>query len=313
MFKKLTHLTVILSIILSSGVYANEDLVGLESFGSDNQEQAITQIEKLSVFNRAEEIFKNPSRWWEKLEKEDKAMVTNVALISFIAVWGLAQWDYGSAGRIYFKNEGWFGKDTKYGGADKLGHLWSTYAYADALGALYRKWGYDAHEAAKLSALSSWVIQGLMEVFDGSSAAHGFAYEDMVMNTLGALASYMMQKHPELNGLIDLRIMYQTNVAPVGLFDDYTNMTYLAVLKLEGIKGIRNEFLKLLEIHVGYYTRGYDTPKEMGLEKTRDIYVGLGLNFAKLFRNSGHNKTATFLEYMQIPGTSMSVVGKQLN
>ncbi|MDT8273804.1 MAG: hypothetical protein RRA35_11510, partial [Desulfomonilia bacterium] len=37
-----------------------------------------------------------------------------------ILVWGLAQWDYGTT-TFLVKNEGWFGKDTKYGGADKLG------------------------------------------------------------------------------------------------------------------------------------------------------------------------------------------------
>lgn len=311
MFSK-TITTVVLSSLLTfnSVAWSSEDLAGLEEFSSESG-KAITQQEKLSVISKATEVFKDPSHWWGNLSKENKVMVTNVGLISLIAVFGLAQWDYGTSNRIYFKDERWFQQDTKYGGADKFGHYWSTYAYADALGALYRNWGYDADEAAKLSALSSWVVQGIMEVFDGSSAVHGFSYEDMVMNTLGAVTSYIMQKNPELDGLIDLRIMYETNTPMLGLFDDYTNMTYLAVLKLDGIKGISNEFLKLLEIHLGYYSRGYDV--EYKNEKTRSAYVGLSMNFTKLFREKGYGKTATFLEYMQIPKTSIQAVSHQFS
>lgn len=50
---------------------------------------------------------------------------TNIIGAGFIATWGTAFWNYFDSKPV-MRNEGWFGKDTKYGGADKLGHLYST-------------------------------------------------------------------------------------------------------------------------------------------------------------------------------------------
>ncbi|RWX50310.1 putative lipoprotein (DUF2279), partial [Candidatus Electrothrix marina] len=80
--------------------------------------------------------------WWDELPKEKKALYTNISAAAFITLYGMADWDYGSGG-FHFADEGWFEKDSKYGGADKAGHFWSTYAVADAFTGLYKHWGYD--------------------------------------------------------------------------------------------------------------------------------------------------------------------------
>ena len=235
--------------------------------------------------------------WWNTLPKEKKLLYTNAAAAVTIGVWGLIEWDYGSVGWKN-ANEGWFQKDTKYGGADKLGHFWSTYAFADALTGLYTSWGYDPIQANLYGVLSSWAVQAVMEVADGTSGSQGFSWEDMAANTAGALTSILMARHPELDRKIDFRVEYAFENRVNGIFDDYSNLYYSAALKLDGFDALENTFLKWVELHAGYYTRGYDDPDELN---TRSLYAGITLNFSRLLRQHGWNRTGKVLEYVQIP------------
>src|SRR5690606_32339301 len=107
---------------------------------------------------------------------------------------GIAKWDYFTTSPD-MQAEGWFGRNTDEGGADKVGHVWSTYAFADGLADLYEGWGYEPDQAAVNGALSSFAIMGFMELGD-SLSRYGFSYEDMIMNTLGAASSYLLYKYP---------------------------------------------------------------------------------------------------------------------
>lgn len=237
--------------------------------------------------------------WWSSQPKEHKLLYTNVIAASLIGIWGLNEWDYGSAD-WHSADEGWFESDSKYGGADKLGHFWATYAFSDALTGLYKHWGYDSKKANTYAALSAWTVQLFMEMADATSESQGFSGEDMVMNTVGALTSVLMERYPELDRKIDFRIEYVFNVDVNGIFDDYSNQYYSMVLKLDGFDTIENTMLKYLEFHAGYYTRGYDDDSE---EDQRSVYAGLSLNFSRMFKQNDWNKTGKTLEYLQIPYT----------
>lgn len=237
--------------------------------------------------------------WWSSQPKEKKLLYTNVIAASLIGIWGLSEWDYGSAD-FHSGDEGWFEQDSKYGGADKLGHFWATYAFSDALTGLYKHWGYDSRKASTYAALSAWGVQAFMELADATSETQGFSWEDMVMNTLGALTSVMMERYPALDDKIDFRVEYVFNEEVNGIFDDYDNHFYSMVLKLEGFDSIENTFLKYLEFHAGYYTRGYDNEEE---DNERNLYAGVSLNFSRFFRENGWKKTGKTLEYIQPPYT----------
>ena len=237
--------------------------------------------------------------WWSRQSKSEKMLYTNVTAAAAIGIWGLATWDYGSAG-FTMGHEKWFGHDTKYGGADKCGHFWSTYTFADALTGLYTNWGYAPEKANIYAALSSWTVQFAMELGDATSVSQGFSWEDMTMNTLGALTSVLMQRYPELDRKIDFRVEYVFNVPVHGIFDDYSNQFYSVVLKLDGFNAIENTFLKYVELSAGYYTRGYGEPDE---EKTRSLFAGIGFNFSRLLNQQGWEKTGKILEYIQLPYT----------
>ncbi len=237
--------------------------------------------------------------WWSGLPKSKKMLYTNLTAATAIGIWGLATWDYGSAG-FNTGDEGWFEQDSKYGGADKLGHLWSTYAFADALTGLYKSWGYASEKANAYAALSAWTVQAFMEIGDATSETQGFSYEDMVMNTVGALTSVLMERYPELDRKIDLRVEYVFNVPVNGIFDDYSNQYYSMVLKLDGFDAIENTFAKYIEFSGGYYTRGYEETDE---DNTRSLFVGIGFNFSRLLDQNGWNRTGKILEYLQVPYT----------
>lgn len=238
--------------------------------------------------------------WWCDLPKESKLIYTDIAAAAVIGVWGVIQWDYDTSG-FYTTNEGWFQQDTKYGGADKLGHLWSSYVIADGLTALYKDWGYAPEKANIYAALSAWTVQAAMEVGDMTSETQGFSWEDIVMNTLGVLTSVLMERYPELDRKIDLRVEYVFDEPVEGIFDDYSNQYYSMVLKLDGFDCIENPLLKYLEFHGGYYTRGYGDGDPDNDE--RSLYAGVSVNFSRLLSQNDWPKTGKVLEYLQPPYT----------
>ncbi len=237
--------------------------------------------------------------WWSSKPKESKMLYTTVAAATVIGLYGLAEWDYGSGG-LHSADEGWFGSDSKYGGADKMGHFWSTYAFSDALTALYKSWGYAPAKANNYGALSAWTVQFIMELGDATSETQGFSYEDVVMNTIGALTSVLLDRYPEIDRKIDFRFEYVHEVDYNNFFDDYSNQFYSVVLKLDGFDYIENTFLKYIEFQAGYYSRGYDTDE---VEKKRAVYAGIGFNFSRLLNQNGWTKTGRVLEYIQVPYT----------
>ncbi len=237
--------------------------------------------------------------WWTSQPKESKLLYTNLTAAALIGVWGLAQWDYGTNG-WNTGHERWFQQDSKYGGADKAGHFWSTYAFSDALTGLYKSWGYSSDKANIYAAFSAWTVQIAMEVGDATSKTQGFSYEDMVANTLGALASVLMEQYPALDRKIDFRVEYVFNIPVHGIFDDYSNQYYSMVLKLDGFDVFQDNFLKYLEFSAGYYTRGYGEKDE---EDSRSFYGGISINFSRLLKENGWEKTGKTLEYIQLPYT----------
>lgn len=237
--------------------------------------------------------------WWSRQPKEKKLLYTDVGAAAAIGIWGLATWDYGTVGFL-MGHEGWFGHDTKYGGADKFGHMWSTYAFSDALTGLYKSWGYEPIKANAYAAISAWTVQFLMELGDATSVSQGFSWEDMTMNTIGALTSVLMERYPELDRKIDFRVEYVFNEPVKGIFDDYSNQFYSMVLKLDGFDAFEDNFLKYVEFSVGYYTRGYG---EAGVKKSRSVFAGIGLNFSRLLTERDWKKTGKLLEYFQLPYT----------
>ena len=236
------------------------------------------------------------------LSKEDKVLYSNIAIGAGIVGWGVAYWDYGS-GTPHMESEGWFGQDTKNGGADKFGHFYTNYLLSHALAGTYEHWGYSSDEAIKLAAISSFGLSGLIMEVGDSFSPYGMSLEDLAMDLLGSVVGYYWYKYPYLMEKIDFRIEFLpkfNNNSTTDVMTDYHRMKHLIAIKAEGFDFLKkNSFTKYLELHIGYYTKGY---QDLDLQNERHSYIGVGINLSKLFRKPLKNYSKIF-NYYQVPNT----------
>ena len=235
-------------------------------------------------------------------ELRNRVIYTNLIGAGVVMAWGTAFWDYFTITPV-IKNEGWFEKDSKYGGADKLGHMYSTYLWSLGFTSLYEYWGMKENDAILYGPLTSWTFQFLMEVGDSFSESQGFSYEDVVMNTVGAAFYYVREKYPEVKRKVDLRLEYIPDFkSDVDIFTQYNSMKYLFALKFSGFDSMEDTVMKYFELQLGYYSRGYQDDKNYNSTE-RVTYIGLGLNASEVLKSMGWTKTSKILNYYQLPYT----------
>lgn len=239
-----------------------------------------------------------------------------------VGLYGNAKWwNEGFNGEFKAGNEGWFGKNTYAGGADKLGHFYVNYTSTRLFTRAFEWAGNSQSDALTLAA---WTMAGTytaVEVIDGFSKEWSFSKEDAVMNLLGVGAALLLEKKPELDRLVDLRLQYwpsADNDRQFEPFGDYSGQTYLIVLKANGMPAFQNHSLmRYVEFAAGYNARGFSKNPVEEDNRSRNLYVGLSLNLSELLGNTvfkhsdPNNKTkrATdmFLEFVQVPGTFAGV------
>ena len=241
------------------------------------------------------------------------------ATIGGTLAYGQAKWwQDGFGGGFKTANEGWFGQDTRYGGADKLGHAMFAYTGARVLTQAFEWAGHDPTTALKLGLWTSVGTLMGVELIDGFSKKWRFSKEDAVANLAGGALAYVLERSPELDALIDLRLQYS---APSGgrqfdPFGDYSSQRYLLVLKASGVSALkRHPLLKYLEINVGYGARTFDADAHGPTQLSRHAYFGVSLNLSELLRNTVYKgntsptrtqrATETLFEFMQIPAATV--------
>lgn len=235
--------------------------------------------------------------------KNQKLWAVNLVGIGVVTAWGVTNWDYFSRSP-QTTSEGWLNNDTKSGGADKIGHAYTSYVLTHGLSNLYDSWCINTKDAAVYGALSSLAIVAYMELGD-SFSDFGASGEDMLANILGVAFGYLSYRNKPLSNILDFRWEYKPNSETIGDFTtDYENSKYLLALKLNGFDFARNNFLKHIEFHAGYYTRGF---AQADGTKERNTFIGIGLNLTDFFRRHSYKKTATLFKYYQIPETSLQM------
>jgi hypothetical protein len=234
-----------------------------------------------------------------------------------VALYGSRKWwDDGLTAHFRTQDEGWFGQHTPYGGADKLGHFYFNYASARLFVHAFRWAGNEPRDAR---ALAAWLTLGTfaaVEVIDGFSKKWRFSRQDALMNVAGVGAAWLLEAHPQLDQLVDLRFQYRPSRERgqgADPFGDYSGQTYLIAFKGSGIPAFgRHPWLRYVELSAGYGTRGYLTLSS-GEFATRKLYFGISLNLSELlnrtvFRDAqgvlGQRVTTTALEFVQPPGTA---------
>jgi hypothetical protein len=206
---------------------------------------------------------------------------------ALFTAYGMAKWwETGFGGGFDKVNEGWFGSDTQYGGADKLGHMFTNYASMRLLIPLFEAVGNSREASVKLSAWTTLGIFTGIEIADGYSRAYKFSWQDAAMNVAGVALGVVLETYPQLDDVFDFRFAYSPS--PGNQFDpfgDYSGQKYLLVVKADGFEPLRrNRFLRYLEVAVGYGAKGFDP----GGERRRDIYLGLSLNLSRLLADTAY-------------------------
>jgi len=235
------------------------------------------------------------------------------AIIGGVAVVGIKNWQWGNSG-FHFESEGWFGKNTGSGGMDKLGHAYSSALLVDFFTDRLRQRADNPQHAAISASLLSFGIMTAVEVFDGYAIDHGFAWEDMAANTAGIAFAYLRNTIPGMRTLVDFRqeyipLKYDTSFRPLLA---YENKRFLLAFKLSGIDALQDTPLRYLEVHAGYFARGFSSAaRNADVRKRREPYIGIGINLGKLFfgRYEANESLLKWsgrflLEHQQIPFTS---------
>ena len=235
-----------------------------------------------------------------------------LALYGGITVFGIKNWDWGSSG-YHFESEGWFGTDTKYGGMDKLGHAYTGYLVSQYFTQRIAHSVDDPANAAITGALLGMGFQTYIEFFDGFAGEHGFSYEDLIADGIGAGFSFLRNTVPGLADKLDYRMEYwgASEYHDWGPATDYDGQRYLLALKLAGFEKLEHTPLRYVELQAGYFTEGYtDQTRAAGVEPTRNPYVAIGLNLNELLgevpdvRNTMPGEAAnTLFTYWQPPYT----------
>jgi hypothetical protein len=243
-----------------------------------------------------------------------------------LAVVGLRDWDWGGS-RFQFIEEGWFAKNTRHGGMDKIGHAFSTYVIADILTDRIRANAANPTGAPITGALIAFGIMGLGETLDGFTGKHRFSREDIVANGVGAAFSILRNSIPGMRDKLDWRIMYTpasferpgiTASEESGILPPYQRQRYIMALKGSGFEALKRTPLRYAELHAGFDVRGFEQrERELGYPIERSFYVGVGLNLNEVLFGAGSLPNAarykdtlparvvqkTF-EYVQVPYTA---------
>ncbi len=221
-----------------------------------------------------------------------------------IAYWGMEHWAWATE-KFHFRSEGWFSEKTGPGGSDKTGHLLSTYLLSDFLTWRLQKKGFDKKTSAAWGAGTVLGLMTFLEIGDGTGN-YGFSLEDLAMDSIGALISYILTIRPDIDKKIDLRIEYWPSPGfklDEDVVADYSGMKHLIALKGSGFKELEDTFLKYFELHFGYYTRGLRKYDKGHFDEERNFYVAVGLNMNAFLGNKKPKLITTFFEYFQTPYT----------
>jgi hypothetical protein len=203
-------------------------------------------------------------------------------------------------------------------GMDKFGHAYTSYLITDLLTYGIRR-NADPSGAEITAGLLAAGVMTYVEVFDGFSGDHGFSWEDMAFNAGGIGFSILRNSVPGLRDKLDFRLQYVPSGNKDGFhpITDYSGQKYVLALKLAGFEAFEDTALRFVELHAGYYARGFTKEeRENGDERRREPYVGIGLNLQELIfgypsvRDTGVGRWGrTALEYIQVPYTYIPTKG----
>jgi hypothetical protein len=206
-------------------------------------------------------------------------------------------------------DEGWFGRGTYAGGADKLGHMYTDFVLGRGFYKIYRAHNYSKADAIKYAFAAGVTTRTIMEVADGFTTFE-FSAGDLTFNLLGAASNALLLLDDDIAETFYLSWSYMpSNEVYSGYHDpfdfstDYSGMVFGLNADTAGVR-------KLLGAHeksawddtffgFNYYTRNFRQPDD----SKRERFVGASLGFTlDRFITPGH-WSRPVLKYVKLPYT----------
>lgn len=223
--------------------------------------------------------------------------------------------------------DGWFGRDTYAGGADKVGHFWSGNMLSRAGTEALLRGGWKPLPASLIGSGLGFLLLGAVE---GKDAYHTeFSPGDLVANLGGAALNVLLVNAPAVDDALDLRVAYlpspqfRESVGKEGNVDvanDYSGQTYLLAFHLKSLDSLVERrglgWARYVDVVAGFETRGYlPEPEDRDAVASQRLFVGAALNLQHVLevafgpgepgrRGAGH----LVFEFLAPPYTTLPVV-----
>jgi hypothetical protein len=239
----------------------------------------------------------------------------------------------------HFGGDGWFGKTTYAGGADKFGHAWATMALARGGTAILDHGGWNHTGATLVSAFMADMLFLGVEVKD--YYYYEFSPGDFTLDTAGALAAVALDLWPRLDELVDFRVQYfpssqylhnldpssqcsmhvagQPSCSRLNIAEDYSGETYLLAFHLGGIHALRDAkygaWSQFVDVVGGFDSRHYKPPEQdPNVVRSQQWFLGVSLNAQGLFdyllpeHSTARKITHGLFEVFNLPYTAVPVI-----
>lgn len=213
-------------------------------------------------------------------------------LLAVPLVGELTWWREEQTERFHSANEGWFGRNTYAGGADKASHIVGSYIVSRELAFQYERLGNTPARSRLLGAAMTSLSGLIVEAGDGFSV-YGVSWEDFASNVVGSsLAAGITAAR--MDDLFGLRYGYvRTRIPPkdgraTAYGSDYSREIYSLDLNLDGAfrrLHIRPGPARFLYLSATYGSKGYRfSPVD---RRERNVGIDVGLNVAEVLRAAG--------------------------
>ena len=193
--------------------------------------------------------------------------------------------------------EGWFGRNTRDGGADKASHFADYYIVSKEMALLYEKLSYSEN-AARWWGLGIAVTTGLANEISDGFTKYGYSWEDLAMDAAGAGTAALLSatRTEDLFGIRTSHVPSST----------YTHDVYAADLKLSGLGhrlGVNLGPLRWLLFSVTYGTKGYRVSPP--IEQQRQVGFEIGLNLQQILVDLGVKRDTWWGHALHVVGDNV--------
>ncbi len=260
-------------------------------------------------------------------------------LYAAFSTWAYFAWYHDVEGLPAFEyggTDGYFGRNTYAGGADKLGHAWANMVLTRAGSRVLRWGGWQPRTAVVLSATLASTLFFLVEIKDGYY--YRFSYGDAYANVGGAVFGALLELSPRLDALLDYRVAYWPSPEYLGLWrgeyngtkagnslniaEDYSGQTHVLALHLGALPWpastppVVASALDYLDVGVGFTSRRYKPDAVPTAIPRQRLFVGVAIDLQRVLdrllerrSRTGRKVAHGILEVLAPPYSILPVVG----